>query len=1081
MEGTEDIHVTVEEEAEAPHLKSKENDQSVESRSCNVMGASAVVLATENDWAEPLSSLISADAFAEALGGKSEIWCTDPQAQNEKPSAGPCTMTDSGVVVEELTLNNYRRMDLSTAGCSNSQEAVLSRKGKWHHLYQLAGGLKIGNSPVDLSMETDGREDAGIKSPTTLLAEKPQLDKHPDEVYSGSAEPLIRSNNCTVSRSAFTNFPGGIRTKYLPASGFSHFFVKNTLKGKGTVYRHFQNLERSSVVSQNKNSEKSICDGGKDSNTLQGSNPEAHDIFPCDSAGVGPGSVQDGISLREWLKSRSRKISKVENMNIFKQILKLVDTAHSQGFSLQDARPSCFMLLSSERVKYIGSWAPQTQTKFLGNVTSQDPHSLEHHLKRKRPMEQGILTNSVSLTKNQKLSGHLKLADQLPKLSATFGWKSEAYEDDADCLRAPSSGCNFREPQILQNRQKSRKVVRGPSLSNCQNPEVASESILLEKTWYTSPEILIDSVCSLESNIYSLGVLLFELFCRFESCERHSRTMSNLRHRILPPYFLSENPKEAGFCLWLLHPEPSSRPKTSEILQSELICEVRDLSSENHLSLSIDEKDAESELLLYFLMSLEEQKNKQVSELVEKIGCLNADIEEVEKRHLLSAKFLSQTCKGPNENNECFHSESLLSKAVSTRSPTSYMEETILVRNIKQLENAYFSIRSKIELLETDVASRLDNDIIKKQDRWCLMQNGNESCSSEKPTDRLGAFFKGICKYARYSKFEVRGILRNGDLLNSANVICSLSFDRDEDYFATAGVSKKIKIFEFSSLLNDTVDIHYPVVEMSCKSKLSCVSWNNYIKNYLASTDYDGVVQLWDASTGQGLLQYKEHQKRAWSVDFSRVDPKTLASGSDDCSVRLWSISELNCTGTIRNAANVCCVQFSSHSTHLLAFGSADYKIHCYDLRTTRIPWCTLAGHGKAVSYVKFLDPCTIVSASTDNTLKIWDLNKTTSSGLSTNACSLTLRGHTNEKNFVGLSVSDGYIACGSETNEVYAYYRSLPMPITSHKFGSFDPVPGQDTVDDSGHFVSSVFWSGKSNMVVAANSNGCIKLLQMV
>ncbi|MCH98083.1 protein SPA1-RELATED 2-like, partial [Trifolium medium] len=38
--------------------------------------------------------------------------------------------------------------------------------------------------------------------------------------------------------------------------------------------------------------------------------------------------------------------------------------------------------------------------------------------------------------------------------------------------------------------------------------------------------------------------------------------MSDLHHRILPPAFLSENPKEAGFCLWLLHPEPSSRPTT---------------------------------------------------------------------------------------------------------------------------------------------------------------------------------------------------------------------------------------------------------------------------------------------------------------------------------------------------------------------------------------------------------------------------------------------------------------------------------------------------------------------------------------
>lgn len=130
-----------------------------------------------------------------------------------------------------------------------------------------------------------------------------------------------------------------------------------------------------------------------------------------------------------------------------------------------------------------------------------------------------------------------------------------------------------------------------------------------------------------------------------------------------------------------------------------------------------------------------------------------------------------------------------------------------------------------------------------------------------------------------------------------------------------------------------------------------------------------------------------------WNISLKKIEKENILINT--CFLTQW---QLNCTGTIRNAANVCCVQFSSHSTHLLAFGSADYKIHCYDLRTTRIPWCTLAGHGKAVSYVKFLDPCTIVSASTDNTLKIWDLNKTTSSGLSTNACSLTLRGHTNEK-----------------------------------------------------------------------------------
>ncbi|PWA43678.1 mitogen-activated protein (MAP) kinase, ERK3/4, Apoptotic protease-activating factor 1 [Artemisia annua] len=37
-------------------------------------------------------------------------------------------------------------------------------------------------------------------------------------------------------------------------------------------------------------------------------------------------------------------------------------------------------------------------------------------------------------------------------------------------------------------------------------------------------------------------------------------------------------------------------------------------------------------------------------------------------------------------------------------------------------------------------------------------------------------------------------------------------------------------------------------------------------------------------------------------------------------------------------------------------------------------------------------------------------------------------------------SVADVFIACGSETNEI------IPMPITSHRFGSIDPVSGKET-----------------------------------
>jgi protein suppressor of PHYA-105 1 len=54
-------------------------------------------------------------------------------------------------------------------------------------------------------------------------------------------------------------------------------------------------------------------------------------------------------------------------------------------------------------------------------------------------------------------------------------------------------------------------------------------------------------------------------------------------------------------------------------------------------------------------------------------------------------------------------------------------------------------------------------------------------------------------------------------------------------------------------------------------------------------------------------------------------------------------------------------------------------------------------------------------------------------------------------------------------------------MPVTSHKFGSIDPISGKETDDINGPFVSSVCWRQKSDMVVAANSSGCIKVLQIV
>ncbi|KAF2284865.1 hypothetical protein GH714_031414 [Hevea brasiliensis] len=319
-----------------------------------------------------------------------------------------------------------------------------------------------------------------------------------------------------------------------------------------------------------------------------------------------------------------------------------------------------------------------------------------------------------------------------------------------------------------------------------------------------------------------------------------------------------------------------------------------------------------------------------------------------------------------------------------------------------------------------------------------------------------------LSTFTQYSRLRVIAELRHGDIFHSANIVSSIEFDRDDELFATAGVSRRIKVFDFSTVLNDPADVHCPVVEMSTRSKLSCLSWNKYAKNQIASSDYEGIVTVWDVTTRQSVMEYEEHEKRAWSVDFSRTEPSMLVSGSDDCKVKVWCTNQEASVINIDMKANICCVKYNPGFSNYIAVGSADHHIHYYDLRNISHPLHVFSGHRKAVSYVKFLSNNELASASTDSTLRLWDVR--------------TFRGHTNEKNFVGLSVNYDYIACGSETNDVFVYHKEISKPVTWHRFGS----PEMDDADeDAGsYFISAVCWKSDSPTMLAANSQGTIKVL---
>ncbi|EFH55684.1 hypothetical protein ARALYDRAFT_902362 [Arabidopsis lyrata subsp. lyrata] len=361
------------------------------------------------------------------------------------------------------------------------------------------------------------------------------------------------------------------------------------------------------------------------------------------------------------------------------------------------------------------------------------------------------------------------------------------------------------------------------------------------------------------------------------------------------------------------------------------------------------------------------------------------------------------------------------------------------------------------------------------QKRRQLVDQPNSKQENDKSVVRREGYSNGLADFqsvlttfTRYSRLRVIAEIRHGDIFHSANIVSSIEFDRDDELFATAGVSRCIKVFDFSSVVNEPADMQCPIVEMSTRSKLSCLSWNKHEKNHIASSDYEGIVTVWDVTTRQSLMEYEEHEKRAWSVDFSRTEPSMLVSGSDDCKVKVWCTRQEASVLNIDMKANICCVKYNPGSSNYVAVGSADHHIHYYDLRNISQPLHVFSGHKKAVSYVKFLSNNELASASTDSTLRLWDVKD--------HLPVRTFRGHTNEKNFVGLTVNSEYLACGSETNEVYVYHKEITRPVTSHRFGSPDM---DDAEEEAGSFfISAVCWKSDSPTMLTANSQGTIKVL---
>ncbi|XP_025828996.1 E3 ubiquitin-protein ligase COP1-like isoform X1 [Agrilus planipennis] len=493
---------------------------------------------------------------------------------------------------------------------------------------------------------------------------------------------------------------------------------------------------------------------------------------------------------------------------------------------------------------------------------------------------------------------------------------------------------------------------------------------------------------------------------------------------------------------------------------------------------------AQNKLLLEFLKLLLQQKEEQKNQIIKEVNIIKHDIDEVER----ILREVHSKCPTLEDVERAVGSASDGDSAV--RAMKKEMIEIIdNIESTTKKDDASFVPQAGSESTKHPGLSSLATrrrrmhahfeDFVQcyftTRSKDLFFKDTEKSPKLTESSSSLNEFRENLVKFSRYNSLRPLATLNySNDLFNNSTIVSSIEFDKDNEFFAIAGVTKRIKVFDYNAVIQDSVDIHYPCMEMVSSSKISCVSWNSYHKGTLASSDYEGTVTIWDASTGQRTKTFQEHEKRCWSVDFNDVDTRLIASGSDDARVKLYSLNVEHSIATLEAKANVCCVKFNPRSSCHLAFGSADHCVHYYDLRNMKEPVSVFKGHKKAVSYVKFLNSEEIVSASTDSQLKLWNIN--------TPYCLRSFVGHINEKNFVGLATDGDYVACGSENNALYIYYKGLTKKLFSYKFEATRGVlENERREDEPNEFVSAVCWKQHSNVVVAANSQGTINILELV
>lgn len=152
----------------------------------------------------------------------------------------------------------------------------------------------------------------------------------------------------------------------------------------------------------------------------------------------------------------------------------------------------------------------------------------------------------------------------------------------------------------------------------------------------------------------------------------------------------------------------------------------------------------------------------------------------------------------------------------------------------------------------------------------------------------------------------------------------------------------------------------------------------------LHSCSADKSLVTWNTVDFSPMRKFKGHEDVVNSLDVSyssfndsgnnvSLECDMLASGSNDCTVKLWDFREKRYSASFITGYQVTSVAFSRNN-EIVFFGGVDNTIRGLNIRKRQIEY-TLVGHMDTITGIS-LSPCgsKLLSNAMDNTVRLWDV-----------------------------------------------------------------------------------------------------------